>query len=172
MNCILDASAVINLCNGGVFFTVLRHAGFQWYVGPLVAGECSGRLRPGCANAQIELERAIDATLVTLLGDENIPASRFGELLERHRLGPGETECILFAETESLDICTDDGRARKIISTLIGDSRLIGSIGLLTRAARESLLSGKDADIAYATMLSCGAFLPRLSANHFASGLS
>ena len=167
MNCILDASAIINLCNGRVFSSILSLNGYRWYVGPIVIDECRGSLRLGCANTQGELTSAINASRVVLLSDDNIPASLFSGLLEQHHLGPGETECILFAGVHNLGICTDDGKARKVIEALYGKSRLIGTIGLLSNAVHDGILAGHDADIAYALMLSCGAFLPKLPSGYF-----
>lgn len=171
MNLILDASAVINLCNGRVFIDILSLSGFHWYVGPVVIDECGGSLRPGCVDARDELTDAISASKITLLSDENVPAALFGDLLEQHHLGPGETECILFAGIDNLGICTDDGKARKIIEALYGKKRLIGTIGLLSMAVRDGILVDRDADMAYALMLSCGAFLPKLPSGYFKSNL-
>ena len=160
MNLILDACSVINLSNGRCFFGVLGLYGFTWHVGPLVVGECGGTPR-------VELETAIARTQVSLLDDSTIPSSRFGALLAKYQLGAGETECIMFATSLGLSVCTDDGRARTAVTNEIGSARLTGSIGLLKSAVHQGLLSAPDAYVAYQLMIASGGFLPRLPPNYF-----
>lgn len=160
MNAILDASSAINLVNGGVLTTVLRIRDCEFAVGPQVLEECHDQ--------QGELADAVERGQLTVLDDDVISGSAFAALLVEHQLGLGETECLAFAQLDSeLAFCSDDKRARAVARTVLGESRVIGSIYLLKECVRQRLLSGTEANGAYAEMRAQGGFLPSLPSDYF-----
>lgn len=93
-------------------------------------------------------------------------AVTFIALLEKYRLGDGETECLAFALSSTDVICCDDGRARRVMTQEIGTGRVTGSLGLLISIAADGLLAVDAAVDAYQTMIDTGGFLPNHSRDH------
>jgi predicted nucleic acid-binding protein len=153
---IFDACSLINLTNGQVLSHVLQ-LGDQYVVGPIVSGEVGLE----------EIERALGDGQVFPLDDSQLNAEDFLALVEEHRLGDGESECILAARQFGYTVCTDDGKARELTTKLLGASRLTGSLGLLRRAVSKGILKIGEAYNAYQRMISAGAFLPRLPSDFF-----
>jgi predicted nucleic acid-binding protein len=160
MRLVVDACSWINLVNGnGALAVVLRLPGFEWHVGPLVRDEC-GDLA--------EVEAAVGEGNVNALDDSLIGVNAFTALRTKHRLGPGETECIAFAMALGFGVCTDDGRAREAAATELGKDRLIGSIGLLKRSVSAGLITAAGALDMYEHMVARGAYLPVCAVTDFA----
>ena len=163
MNVIMDACSVINLHNGGALEAVCSIAEFNFQVGPIVGGECS----EGCAAALAMLH---DAGLLEYLTDAPLDAEKFLEFVSEHRLGEGEAECIMLAELDAGAIVScDDLRGRKKTQVILGDDRLIGSIGLLKQAVACGLMTETQANSAYRCMKDAGGFLPDLTEEYFAT---
>jgi len=105
---------------------------------------------------------------VTVLDDSAIPASVFVNLVELYRLGDGETESLMFAQTnESLIVCSDDRAARRAATSLFGADRVIGSIRLLLHCIEDGLLTSDAAFALYRQMIIRGAFFPNLTKEQF-----
>ncbi len=162
MKTLLDASSIINLIKGEVFQTVLRLRDRSFFVGPQVLQEC----RRGHCEL---LDEALNQGVVTELSDTGLPASLYFELLERHGLGPGETECLAFASLAEFIVCCDDGTARRVLTQQLGAKQVTGSLGLLRDAVHEDLLSGETALKAYELMEARGGFLPQLPSGFFST---
>jgi predicted nucleic acid-binding protein len=154
---IYDASSLINLANGGVLERIISGTNSVSLVGPQVLAECS--------SIKSELDLLIESHELLLMSDEELPAETYFEILEKFRLGPGETECIAFARQypDISAISCDDRRARIVCSEVIGESRLTGTIGRLKFAIENNLLSIGDATNAYQNMVLSGGFLPKLN---------
>jgi predicted nucleic acid-binding protein len=122
---IYDASSLINLANGGVLDRIISDTSLISLVGPQVLAECS--------SIKSELDLLIENNELLLMSDEELPAETYFEILEKYRLGPGETECIAFARQypDITAISCDDRRARNVCAEVIGESRLTGTIGRL-----------------------------------------
>lgn len=163
MNCIFDASALINLSNGGILDVILRIPNFVPRLGPQVLTECT--------TISDQLGRLIAEGRLTLIDDTEVPADQYLLLMERYALGAGETECLAFASSGDDVVCCDDRRARAMTSAEIGDVRVTGSIGLLGLAIHHELITAEDAFSAYELMRRRGAFLPELNAREFAATL-
>jgi predicted nucleic acid-binding protein len=157
---VVDACALINLFNGHALELVLALDEHTFAVGPIVLGECAGELRP-------VLEHHIARAALQLLDDDLVPVGSFAALLARFRLGDGETECLAFAELAGLDVCTDDGAARKAVRELLGEDRLTGSLGLLRTAVGLQRLAAAEAYARYLEMVAAGGFLPVASQAFF-----
>ena len=157
---VLDTCSIINLHHGGVLGTILDLSGYTFAVGPSVLDECAGDLRP-------VLQRHIDERALTLLDDEVLPATLFATLLQRFRLGEGETECLAFAQLHDLDLCTDDRAARRAAGGLLGRNRVTGSPGLLRACVEQGRVTVVEAMSSYQRMRAAGAFLPRITAEFF-----
>jgi predicted nucleic acid-binding protein len=155
LNGIFDASAMLNLAHGEVLGTILQIPSLIAHVGPQVRREC------GSIASQVDI--LIDTGKVILLDDSNLPAARFLALLDCYELGPGETECLAFAELGDHTVCCDDRRARMIIARELGPKRVIGSLGLLIQASHYKLLTIDAAFSAYEQMRRLGGFLPEIS---------
>lgn len=160
MMLIFDACSLINLTNGQVLSTILALE--ICTVGPIVRGEVT----------LPEIEDAVACGLMRALDDGPLSSEPFLRLIEEERLGEGESECISAALQMTLSVCSDDDKARKVGRRLLGEDRVTGSLGLLRKAVRASRLTSDQAHEAYRRMLLCGAFLPSISIEFFASGLS
>lgn len=158
MKLVVDACALINLSNGGAFAAVLSLSGFEWSVGPIVVNECGG-LRA--------LQDAMNSGAIHLLDDTLLGMNAFMLLRRKYRLGPGETECIAFAATLGLGVCTDDGRARAVATTELGADSVTGTIGLLKRCVAVNIMKSHAAVAAYRRMVLAGAFLPTMHEKDF-----
>jgi predicted nucleic acid-binding protein len=154
---IYDASSLINLANGGVLDRIISDTSLISLVGPQVLAECS--------SIKSELDLLIENNELLLMSDEELPAETYFEILEKYRLGPGETECIAFARQypDITAISCDDRRARNVCAEVIGESRLTGTIGRLKFAIENNVISVADATNAYQSMILSGGFLPKLN---------
>lgn len=162
METILDACSIINLTNSNYFDIILRLPERKWFVGQIVYEECnSGK------NLLPELEQAIEDGYIILLSGEDIDALNYLHLLESYHLGDGETECLAYSLEKGFIVCSDDGKARKIISMELGIDKVIGSLGLMKEAVEENLLTTDKAKSAYETMLRKGGFLPDIPDDFF-----
>lgn len=157
MKLILDASSLLNLAHGGVLERVLSIPGTTALIGPQVYNECQ--------SIKAAIDELVAAKVLGMATDDDLPAGLFFDLLERHGLGPGETECIAFATHDAtIDlVCCDDRRARNVCSQLLGRNHLTGTIGRLEFAVGASVLTREEAWTAYQRMLAAGAFLPEVT---------
>jgi predicted nucleic acid-binding protein len=155
---ILDASALINLINGGVLGKVLNLPNRSFAVGPQVLGECA---------THREIIDPFLGQALRVLSDDELSASLFFSLLERYELGIGETECLTLADQYDGGVCTDDRKARNMCTSKIGSDRVLGSVRLLREAVSADLLSPEEAIQAYQTMKARGAFLPDVPSDYF-----
>ena len=155
----MDASTVINLVNGGALETVLASTTRTFLIGPIVLDECAGD-RP-------RLEALVSEGVLQLVDEESIRATAYLQFLQKYRLGPGETECLTFAQGMDCAVCSDDSAARHAFTAEIGGDRLTGSIGLLREAVHSGLLTSVQASGHYEQMLTRGAFLPIIDHNFF-----
>ncbi len=105
----------------------------------------------------------------TVINDEEVTASNFLALLQQYSLGDGETESLTFSQSLGYMICTDDKRARLVSAELLGNGRVIGSLGLLKRAVQQQLLTASEAFNAYQKMKTAGGFLPEIDLSFFIS---
>jgi predicted nucleic acid-binding protein len=160
VNIVLDACAIINLVNGSVFDTVLNLRGYGFFVGSQASGECGEA-------TSIVLQQAIQTERVTVINDDAVTASNFLALLQQYGLGDGETESLTFTQSLGYMICTDDKRARLVSAELLGNDRVIGSLGLLKRAVQQQLLTASEAFGAYQKMKTAGGFLPEIDLSFF-----
>lgn len=157
---VLDACCAINLHNAGLFGTLLTVPEATWAIGPRALEEC----RDECP----DLSRSIVSGRVQMLDDQNISAALYLDLLARHGLGDGETECIAFATLDiTARIATDDRRARRISVGLFSKTRVTGSLGLLRDCVMARLLSSSEAYSGYVAMVQRGGFLPVINDDFF-----
>jgi len=134
--------------------------GYDFCLGPIILDECTGDLR-------LLIEAQIHNGNLQLLDDELLPASLFATILQRFRLGEGETECLAFAHLNGLDVCTDDLAARRAAAELLGVDHLIGSLGLLRVAVGQTHLTAVEALAVYRRIVAEGGFLPVLDDDFF-----
>lgn len=152
---IFDASSLLNLHNGALIPVVLNIPGVSIAYGPQVRRECR-TIGP-------ELDKLVSLGSAELLSDDDLSFSRFAELLLRYQLGPGETECLVLAESLERSVCCDDSKARRMITERIGANRLTGTIGLVYSAVEQGLMTEQQARSAHSAMVARGGFLPALS---------
>ena len=159
---LFDASALINLIKGEAFELILILPGFKFLVGPTVLQECVG------SDEVVDMVRkAVDDGRVGVLDDSQISGALFLSLLERFKLGPGETECLTFAVDSDAVICSDDLKARQVAASEFGEDRVTGSLGLLRDAVRSGVTTAQLAWEAYERMKQEGGFLPDIDRNFF-----
>lgn len=139
---------------------MLRLTSVNCIVGPIVLKECGPPLERRLR------EYMAAGTLREVLAGE-VPLGPFTAMLERYRLGDGETECLTVALTIECLVATDDRAARRAVIQEFGESRLTGSLGLLRIGVRESLITSSDAMNFYQAMRRLGAFLPEIELSFF-----
>lgn len=163
MKIILDACSVINLVNAAGLAACSELERCKLYVGPIVFGECSE------GSAQ-ELVSLINSGHIVQLPDDEIPIDIFLDMLTEHNLGEGETECIAGASLSDFIVCSDDGRARHVGRTILGQDRVVGSARLLKWCVEEEILICTEARTHFSIMKDMGGFLPTLSDAFFCPG--
>lgn len=161
MNVIMDACSIINLHNGGVLRCICGIPDLHFQVGPIVGGECS----EDCALIIASLHSDGD---LEYLEDNCLDLDSFLDFVDKHKLGDGESECILLASLdEESSICCDDRRGRTKALEMIGEERVFGSLRLLKFAVQHSILHSSEAFEAYKLMRSAGGFLPIIGIAYF-----
>ncbi len=160
MRFLLDSSSVINLFNAGVLALLCQLDEHDFFVPPMVIGECHG----DCASDLIALR---DEGCITFIDDDVVDADHYLELLEEHRLGAGETECMAVAAAEDYNLCCDDRRAREAAAGLIGENKVIGSLRLLRWCVESLVIDCGAAFNAFQTMREKGGFLPKMPQSFF-----
>lgn len=158
---IVDSSSLINLFNADALeiFCAINRCSF--FVPPLVMGECDGQ----CAEALLSLR---EHGCLDFIDDTSVDADNYIELLDRLRLGAGETECIAVATTShDIAICCDDLRARNKATDVLGADRVIGSMRLLRWCVEDTILKCDEAYKAFNVMREKGGFLPDITQSFF-----
>ena len=156
----MDSSSVINLFNAGVLALLCQLEDHDFFVPPMVVGECSG----DCA---VELVTLRDDGCLTFINDDAVDADQYLALLEEHRLGAGETECMAVAATEDFDVCCDDRKARQAATGFLGEGRVMGTLRLLQLCVEELVIDCAAAFDAFTTMKEKGGFLPEKQQDFF-----
>ena len=153
MRALLDSSCVINLVNAGALELVCGLDGIEWWLPPAVVDE-SG---PTCAAVTLDLQQR---GLINFLDDDQIDAERFLALLDAHRLGAGETECVAIAANSDHHLCCDDRRARTMAVGIIGVDRVFGTVRLLRWCVEQRRIDCTEARRLLRAMRERGGFLP------------
>jgi hypothetical protein len=153
---VTDACSLIILDKGGVLETALGLSEHEFFAGSFVQEECGTLLLPYLQRGDLRA-----------LPDDKLSLGHFAELLERHNLGYGETECIAFAISENMTLCSDDAKARKAAQMELGVDRVVGTISLLRDCVRSGRLTTRSAFLAYEQMKARGAFLPTFREEQF-----
>lgn len=154
---VVDTCSLLNWVNGGAFDAIVSLPVTLYVVGPLVESEST-------TIAQTLAQHFGSGKLVRLR-NEDLDAVAFLELIDKYGLGEGETECLAHALVSSdLIVCTDDRKARGVVTALIGQPRLTGTIGLLLRCFRNGAIKTEELLRSHEMMVEAGAFLPKIRA--------
>ena len=160
MRFVLDSSSIINLFNAGGLALLCRLEEHEFFVPPMVVGECHG----ACA---VELVTLREEGCLSFIDDGAVDAEQYLTLLEAHGLGAGETECMAVAASEDYGVCCDDRKARGAAAGYIGQDRVIGSLRLLQWCVHKLVIDCDAAFQAFRNMKSMGGFLPDTSQSFF-----
>lgn len=160
MNIIIDACSVINLHNAHCLERVSQLAEHDFWIGPIVLGECSG----DCA---AEVWRLMNEGSIRQILEGELNGERYLDLLAGYGLGPGETECLVASEGLGFAVCTDDGLARRAVEALLGRGRLLGTARLLQWTVMEEIMSCAEANANFEAMKVEGGYLPELDVGFF-----
>lgn len=155
-----DSSSVINLFNVGALPLAARIPGCQVCLPPLVVGECE----PSCASEIIRLRETND---IALLSDNDVDAELYLNLLDEHRLGAGETECIAVALAGGLGLCCDDRKARVVAKGLLGAGNVIGTLRVLRWFVEARLTTCEEAFRLSREIRARGGFVPEQEHDFF-----
>lgn len=156
----LDSSSIINLFNAGVLALLCHLEDHDFFVPPMVVGECHG----DCATDLIMLR---DEGCLSFINDDVVDAEQYLALLQGHRLGAGETECMAVAAADDFHVCCDDRKARQAAAGLIGEDRVIGSLRILKWCVESLVIDCDAAFRAFETMRQRGGFLPDTQQSFF-----
>lgn len=154
---------MINLVHADALELICSLRGIEWWLAPLVVDE-SG---PTCAAIMLDLQQR---GLIHFIDDDSVNADRFLELLEVHRLGAGETECMAVAAESDYHLCCDDRRARHTASDLIGANRVFGTIRVLRWCVEQRQIECAEAKRLLRIMRERGGFLPDTPQSFFCRG--
>lgn len=160
---IVDSSSVINLFNAGALELLCQLARCDFFVPPLVLGECA----PLCASSLVDLR---DEGCIALLDDNQIDANRYLEMLERYSLGAGETECIAGSVDTEFCVCCDDRKAREAAAEVIGQDRVVGTLRLLRWCVEDEIADCSEAFRLFSEMKEKGGYLPQTPQDFFCLG--
>lgn len=160
---LLDSSSVINLVNAGALELACSLADIEWWLPPVVVDE-SG---PTCAAVTLDLQQR---GLINFFDDDQVNAERFLALLDAHRLGAGETECVALATQTDHHICCDDRRARDMAAKILGPDRVFGTIRVLRWCVDQRRIDCAAAKRLLRAMREKGGFLPDTPQAFFCSG--
>jgi predicted nucleic acid-binding protein len=163
LNVLMDSSSLINLSNAGILDSIWALERCNFFVTPLVIGECNG-------DCSVALVHAQEAGQLEFLNDNEIDADHFLNLLHQLQLGVGETECIAAALGGQHLICCDDRKARSAASNLIGPDRVLGTIKLLRWCVEEQIYNCAQAFSHFRQMKNAGGFLPEIEQQFFCLG--
>jgi predicted nucleic acid-binding protein len=163
LRALLDSCSVINVVHAGAFELICSLDGIEWWVPPVVVDE-SG---PTCAAVTLDLQQR---GLIHFFDDHSVNAERFLRLIEEHRLGAGETECMAIAAESDYHICCDDRRARQVASDLIGADRVFGTIRVLRWCVEQRQIECAEAKRLLRIMREQGGFLPDTPQSFFCRG--
>ncbi|WP_061246446.1 hypothetical protein [Leptospira interrogans] len=83
------------------------------------------------------------------------------------KLGSGESEAILIAKTALINFCSDDNRARKIATAIVGKNKVIGTLGIMKSLNEQGFINKTDLYLYYQNMKTTGSFLPDYSEINF-----
>lgn len=151
---------MINLVNARALELVCSLNGIEWWLPPAVVDE-SG---PTCAAVTLELQQR---GVINLLNDDHVDAERFLALLDSHRLGAGETECVAIAADADYHVCCDDRRARTMAADIIGADRVFGTIRVLRWCVEQRRINCTEARRLLRAMRESGGFLPNTPQTYF-----
>lgn len=161
MRVLVDSSSVINLFNAEVLHLFCALDRCEFYVPPLVVGECD----EPCAAELVTLR---EAGCLKFVDDTDVDGDYYLELLEAHGLGAGETECITIAAlADEYSICCDDKKARATADDVIGADRVIGTLRLLRWCVEDALIDCGQAFGTFNVMKDKGGFLPETPQSFF-----
>jgi len=163
VNFLLDSSSVINLHNADALGLVIQLKRCRFWLPPMVLSEC----QVGSAAALLELQAT---NAIGFIDDDIVPTELFLELLERHDLGDGETECISICQINGHGLCCDDRKARELARAMFGPDRVIGTIRVLRWCVEERLIDCQNAYALFRSMRSAGGFLPPAERSFFCAG--
>jgi predicted nucleic acid-binding protein len=163
LRALLDSSSVINLVNAGALELVCSLDDVEWWLPPAVVDE-SG---PTCAAVTLDLQQR---GLINFLDDDQVDAGRFLALLDAHRLGAGETECVAIAMETDHHVCCDDRRARTMAAGIIGADRVFGTVRLLRLCVEQRRIDCAEARKMLRAMRESGGFLPDTPQSYFCAG--
>lgn len=153
MRALFDSCSIINLVNVDALAMTCSLDGIEWWVPPMVVSEIDAR-------CQAAIDSARPLGRVDLFDDAHVDADLYLGLLEAHRLGAGETECIAVAIVEGHSICCDDRRARRVAEELLGPERVFGTVRLLRWCVEQQLIVCSEARSLLRGMRERGGFLP------------
>ena len=160
MRALLDSSSVINLVNAGALELVCGLEDVEWWLPPAVVDECG----PSCAAVTLDLQQR---GLINFLDDDQVDAGRVLALLDAHRLGAGETECVAIAAETDHHVCCDDRRARTMAAGIIGADRVFGTVRLLRLCVEQRRIDCAGARRLLRAMREDGGFLPDTPRSYF-----
>lgn len=108
----------------------------------------------------------MDNGQIALIDDSEVSGSRFLEIVS-YSLGEGEAECIANCEHFGFVFATDDRRARQVGKSILGEDRIIGSLGLLRLAVEQHLITASTAVGHVEEMRATGGFVPSVTEEFF-----
>ncbi|RZK44849.1 MAG: hypothetical protein EOO61_02260 [Hymenobacter sp.] len=153
MNYILDNCSLVNLFNCGMLEKCIECLAHNFFVTPIV-------YHKECTTCTFELERLVLEDRIYLL--DFIPdIQEFANLGNECGIDDGECEAILACLHHGYALASDDKAARKCATKKIGQTRLIGSIGLIKQLVAIGEIECPQAVDAFNSMSVAGAFLPK-----------
>lgn len=103
---------------------------------------------------------------------EAVESEEFASFMSAHRLGPGESECIILAERYGYFMLSDDKRARRVAASILGEDRVLGTLGVALNLARTGSARLESVFRDYDNARRQGAFLPLHSLPSFTSAVT
>lgn len=158
----MDACAIINVMKSLIADRTLVRIDPRPQVTAVNEGECRGKPETAAALEEFIREELLRRSEIVIDSQDLL------DFVERHELGAGESEAILACMASETHLWSDDKRARNVGTDLLGEPRVVGTIGILKALVGAQDLAIETAWDAYNSMRDAGARLPPITQEFFA----
>ncbi len=154
-----DTCSWVNLVNCGLLETVLAFLRGQKAIVGAVQMEMSGPYRDLFDTLQSDNQCDLCAG--------EVDAEELQEFIRTENIGQGEAHSILACRNQEICFICDDRRARSVAERIIGQERVIGSIGILCSLLATGVMDIEETLLRVGKMIESGGFLPTMDADYW-----
>lgn len=154
-----DTCSWVNLVNCGLLEAVCNFLKGRKAIVGAVQIEMNGPYR--------ELFDALQSDSQCGLCESDVDPEELQEFIRTENIGQGEAHSILACRNQNICFICDDRRARLVAERVIGQERVIGSIGILCSLLAAGILDIEETLLRLTKMIESGGFLPTMDADYW-----